>query len=164
MAQETTARGKLRYNPLLTVLAALAVLAALFFVFPLIGLVTGAPWGRITDVITTKSSLDALGLSIVASLASTAIALIFGFPLAWLLARGRFRGKGLVRGLTTLPMVLPPVVGGIALLLAYGRKGFIGRPLESATGNTLPFTLAGVIVAESFVAMPFFVITVESGL
>jgi molybdate transport system permease protein len=69
-----------------------------------------------------------------------------------------------LRGLTTLPMVLPPVVGGIALLLAYGRRGFIGRPLESATGVTLPFTLAGVIVAESFVAMPFFVITVESGL
>jgi molybdate transport system permease protein len=69
-----------------------------------------------------------------------------------------------LRGLTTLPMVLPPVVGGIALLLAYGRRGFIGRPLESATGITLPFSLAGVVVAESFVAMPFFVITVESGL
>jgi molybdate transport system permease protein len=90
--------------------------------------------------------------------------LFFIFPLAWLLARGSFRGKGLLRGLTTLPMVLPPVVGGIALLLAYGRRGFIGRPLESATGITLPFTLAGVIVAESFVAMPFFIITVESGL
>ena len=61
-------------------------------------------------------------------------------------------------------MVLPPVVGGIALLLAYGRRGFIGRPLASATGVTLPFSLAGVVVAESFVAMPFFVITVESGL
>ena len=109
-------------------------------------------------------AVQALELSIVASLSSTAIALAFGFPLAWLLARGRFPGKGAVRGLTTLPMVLPPVVGGIALLLAYGRKGFIGKPLESATGVTLPFTLAGVIVAESFVAMPFFVITVESGL
>jgi molybdate transport system permease protein len=89
---------------------------------------------------------------------------LFGFPLAWLLARGQFRGKGVVRGLTTLPMVLPPVVGGIALLLAYGRRGFIGEPLDKATGISLPFTLAGVIVAESFVAMPFFVITVESGL
>ena len=89
---------------------------------------------------------------------------MFGFPLAWLLARGQFRGKGVVRGLTTLPMVLPPVVGGIALLLAYGRRGFIGEPLDKATGISLPFTLAGVIVAESFVAMPFFVITVESGL
>ena len=77
------------FNPLLAVLAALA---ALFFVFPLIGMITGAPWGNVLNVITTKSSLDALGLSIVASLASTVIALAFGFPLAWLLARGRVRG------------------------------------------------------------------------
>jgi len=149
------------FNPLL---ACLAALAALFFVFPLIGLITGAPWGRMASVITTRSSVDALQLSLIASLSSTAIALLFGFPLAWLLARGRFRGKGLLRGLTTLPMVLPPVVGGIALLLAYGRRGIIGEPLNKATGLSLPFTLAGVIVAESFVAMPFFVITVESGL
>ena len=149
------------FNPLL---ALLALLATLFFVFPLIGLVTGAPWGNIISVITSQTAVQALELSIIASLSSTAIALAFGFPLAWLLARGKFQGKGLLRGLTTLPMVLPPVVGGIALLLAYGRRGFIGKPLESATGVTLPFTLAGVIVAESFVAMPFFVITVESGL
>src|SRR5215472_15073093 len=154
-------RLKLPFNPLLAVLAALA---ALFFVFPLIGLITGAPWGHITDVITSRTAVQALELSVVASLSSTVIALIFGFPLAWLLARGSFRGKGLVRGLTTLPMVLPPVVGGIALLLAYGRRGFIGQPLDKAFGSSLPFTLAGVIVAESFVAMPFFVITVESGL
>jgi len=149
------------FNPLLALLAALA---ALFFVFPLIGLITGAPWGHVGEVITSKNSLDALGLSIIASLSSTAIALMFGFPLAWLLARGRVRFKGLLRGLVTLPMVLPPVVGGIALLLAYGRRGIIGEPLDKATGFSLPFTLAGVIVAESFVAMPFFVITVESGL
>jgi len=154
-------REKWRLNPLVAVLAALA---ALFFIFPLIGLVTGAPWGHITSVITSQTALQALELSIIASLSSTAIALAFGFPLAWLLARGHFPGRGLLRGLTTLPMVLPPVVGGIALLLAYGRRGFIGRPLESATGITLPFSLAGVVVAESFVAMPFFVITVESGL
>jgi molybdate transport system permease protein len=133
-------------------------------VFPLIGMITGAPWGNVLNVITMKSSLDALQLSLIASLSSTALALLFGFPLAWLLARGRFRGKVLVRGLVTLPMVLPPVVGGIALLLAYGRRGIIGEPLDKAFGISLPFTLAGVIVAESFVAMPFFVITAESGL
>jgi molybdate transport system permease protein len=149
------------FNPLLAGLAALAVL---FFVFPLIGMITGAPWGNVLNVITMKSSLDALQLSLIASLSSTALALLFGFPLAWLLARGRFRGKVLVRGLVTLPMVLPPVVGGIALLLAYGRRGIIGEPLNKAFGISLPFTLAGVIVAESFVAMPFFVITAESGL
>ena len=154
-------RPKLPFNPLL---ACVAAVAALFFVFPLIGLITGAPWGSMGSVITSGTSLDALRLSIVASLSSTVLALLFGFPLAWLLARGQFRGKGLLRGLTTLPMVLPPVVGGIALLLAYGRRGIIGEPLAKATGISLPFSLAGVIVAESFVAMPFFVITVESGL
>src|SRR5215475_4692219 len=118
------------FNPLL---AGLAALAALFFVFPLIGLITGAPWGHMASVITTKTSLDALGLSIITSLSATVLALLFGFPLAWLLARGSFRGKGLLRGLTTLPMVLPPVVGGIALLLAYGRRGIIGEPPASAS-------------------------------
>jgi ABC-type sulfate transport system permease component len=78
------------FNPLLAVLAALA---ALFFVFPLIGMITGAPWGNVFGIITNKSSLDALGLSIIASLASTVIALLFGFPLAWILARNSFRGK-----------------------------------------------------------------------
>jgi molybdate transport system permease protein len=117
-----------------------------------------------TKTITSSTSLDALWLTLIASLATTALALIFGFPLAWLLARVQFRGKALVRGLTTLPMVLPPVVGGIALLLAYGRRGLVGEPLYSAAGFSLPFTTPGVIVAESFVAMPFFVITLESGL
>jgi molybdate transport system permease protein len=145
-------------------LALVAALAALFFLFPLIGLVKGAPWGRFTDVITSKTALDALRLSLIASLSATALAVMFGFPLAWLLARGEFRGRAVLRGLVTLPMVLPPVVGGIALLLAYGRRGIIGEPLYNATGLTIPFTLPGVIVAESFVAMPFFVITAETGL
>jgi molybdate transport system permease protein len=81
-----------------------------------------------------------------------------------MLARGHFRGKPLLRGLCTLPMVLPPVVGGIALLLAYGRRGLVGEPLDTAFGISLPFSLPGVIVAESFVSMPFFVVTLESGL
>ena len=154
-------RSRPPFNPLLAILAGLALL---FFLFPLIGLVTGAPWGNMVSVITRMSSLDALQLSLIASLSSTVLAVLFGFPLAWLLARGRFRGKAVLRGLTTLPMVLPPVVGGIALLLAYGRRGIIGEPLHGATGISLPFTLAGVVVAESFVSMPFFVITAESGL
>jgi len=149
------------FNP---AVAGLAAVTVLFFLLPLSGLVFRAPWGSMTNVITSSTSLDALRLSLIASLATTVLALLFGFPLAWLLARGQFRGKALLRGLTTLPMVLPPVVGGIALLLAYGRRGFIGQPLDKAFGISLPFTLAGVIVAESFVAMPFFVITVESGL
>ncbi len=154
-------RARLTVNPVVIVLAALT---ALFFVLPLSGLVFQTPWSRIGSVITSKTSLDALQLSLIASLSSTALALVFGFPLAWILARGQFRGKALLRGLCTLPMVLPPVVGGIALLLAYGRKGFVGEPLDSAFGISLPFSLPGVIVAESFVSMPFFVITLESGL
>jgi molybdate transport system permease protein len=152
--------GPLR-NPVVLTLAAVA---ALFFVLPLTGLIIRAPWSAMPSVISSSTSLDALWLTLIASLATTALALAFGFPLAMLLARGRFRGKALLRGLTTLPMVLPPVVGGIALLLAYGRKGLIGQPLNTELGLSLPFTTAGVIVAEAFVAMPFFVITVESGL
>jgi molybdate transport system permease protein len=149
------------FNP---VVAGLAAISALFFILPLTGLVIRAPWSTMTSVIASSASLDALRLTLIASLATTALALVFGFPLAWLLARVDFRGKALLRGLTTLPMVLPPVVGGIALLLAYGRKGLVGGPLYSAIGLSLPFTTPGVIVAESFVAMPFFVITLESGL
>ncbi len=154
-------RSRQTFNP---AVAGLALLTVLFFLLPLSGLVFRAPWGSMTNVITSSTSLDALRLSLIASLATTVLALLFGFPLAWLLARGRFRGKALLRGLTTLPMVLPPVVGGIALLLAYGRRGMVGEPLNSALGISLPFTLPGVIVAEAFVAMPFFVITLESGL
>ncbi len=154
-------RSRQTFNP---AVAGLALLTVLFFLLPLSELVFRAPWGSMTNVITSSTSLDALRLSLIASLATTVLALLFGFPLAWLLARGRFRGKALLRGLTTLPMVLPPVVGGIALLLAYGRRGMVGEPLNSALGISLPFTLPGVIVAEAFVAMPFFVITLESGL
>jgi molybdate transport system permease protein len=154
-------RTRQAFNPGVIVLAALT---ALFFVLPLAGLVFKTPWSSIGSTISSSTSLNALRLSLIASLASTALALVFGFPLAWILARGSFRGKALLRGLCTLPMVLPPVVGGIALLLAYGRRGFVGEPLDSAFGISLPFSLPGVIVAESFVSMPFFVITLESGL
>jgi molybdate transport system permease protein len=154
-------RARQPFNPVVIILAAVT---ALFFVLPLTGLLVRTPWSSMAGTITSKTSLDALQLSLLASLASTALALLFGFPLAWILARGHFRGKALLRGLCTLPMVLPPVVGGIALLLAYGRRGLIGEPIDHATGFSLPFTLAGVIVAESFVSMPFFVITLESGL
>jgi molybdate transport system permease protein len=145
-------------------IAGLAVVTVLFFVLPLLGLITQTPWGKFGSTISSSTALDALRLSLIASLSSTALALIFGFPLAWMLARGRCRGKALLRGLCTLPMVLPPVVGGIALLLAYGRKGLVGEPLDAAFGFSLPFTLPGVIVAESFVSMPFFVVTLEAGL
>jgi len=92
------------------------------------------------------------------------ICLVLGVPLAWLLARVRFRGRRLVRALVIVPLVLPPVVGGVALLMALGRRGLVGSWLYDTFGVSLPFTTAGVVVAEAFVAMPFLVISVEGAL
>jgi molybdate transport system permease protein len=100
---------------------------------------------------------------VTASLA-TALSLVLGVPLAWLLARARFPGRRLLRALITVPLVLPPVVGGVALLLALGRRGILGQYLDSWFGITLPFTTAGVVLAEAFVAMPFLVLSVEGAL
>jgi molybdate transport system permease protein len=107
---------------------------------------------------------DTLRLSLIASLSALALSTVLGMPLAWLLARVDFPGRRLVRALAVLPMVLPPVVGGVALLVAFGRRGLFGQLLFQATGLSLPFTTAGVVLAETFVAMPFLLITVESGL
>ncbi len=107
---------------------------------------------------------QALQLSLVSATAATAVSLVLGVPLAWLLARADFPGRGLVRALVTLPLVLPPVVGGVALLLALGRNGVVGKWLDSWFGITLPFTTTGVVIAEAFVAMPFLVISVEGTL
>mgnify|MGYP001791657229 CR=1 FL=1 len=123
-----------------------------------------APWPEALVDLQASESLDALRLSLVCSLSATAIAILFGVPLAWVQARMRFPGQNVLRALTTLPMVLPPVVGGVALLLAFGRRGLIGSYLFDAYGIRLPFTTAGVILAETFVSMPFLVITVEAGL
>ena len=146
------------------IVGALAVLGAAFFVLPLAGLVLRAPWGDAARELAAPETLDALRLSLIASLSATALALALGVPLAWIYARVEFPGRSLIRALTTLPMVLPPVVGGIALLLAFGRRGLIGGWLDSTFGITLPFTTAGAIMAETFVAMPFLVLTVEAGL
>jgi molybdate transport system permease protein len=149
------------FNPVLVLLAAAA---SLFFVLPLVGLMVRAPWTSSAGILADAQVRMALQLTVVCSLATTALAVLFGVPLAWVLARLRFPGKSLLRGVTTLPMVLPPVVGGTALLLAFGRRGLVGAPIADATGFSLPFTTAAVILAETFVAMPFLVITVEAGL
>jgi molybdate transport system permease protein len=149
------------FNPVLVVLAGLC---ALFFVLPLVGLVARTPWGAVSRFLSDQSVQEAIKLSLICSVASTVVACLLGVPLAWVLARLRFPGKSLLRAITTLPMVLPPVVGGVALLLAFGRRGLIGQPIASVTGFSLPFTTWGVILAEAFVAMPFLVITVEAGL
>ena len=139
-----------------------AAAAVAVFGIPLAGLVWQAPWGEVASQLGDREVRQALGLSLAASLAATAVSTVLGLPLAWLLARTTFPGRRLVRALATLPMVLPPVVGGVALLLAFGRAGLVGGWLDRAFGVTLPFSTAGVVLAETFVAMPFLVLTAEA--
>ncbi|MDT9701384.1 molybdate ABC transporter permease subunit [Streptomyces sp. P17] len=155
-------RVRPRVVPLPLLLPALLGLA--FLVVPLIALLVRTPWRTLPDQLTSPEVWDALRLSLVCATAATALSLLLGVPLAWLLARTDFPGRGLVRALVTLPLVLPPVVGGVALLLALGRNGVVGQWLDDWFGLTLPFTTAGVVVAETFVAMPFLVISVEGTL
>ncbi|HSR85826.1 MAG TPA: ABC transporter permease [Streptosporangiaceae bacterium] len=145
-------------------LLAPALVAVAFLVLPLIGLLIRAPWGQLARALSGPDATHALVLSLWTASASTAISLIIGVPLAWLLARTRFPGQRLLRSLVTLPLVLPPVVGGVALLLAFGRTGFIGRLLDSWFGLTIPFTPVAVVMAETFVAMPFLILAVEGAL
>ncbi len=135
-----------------------------FLLLPLIALLVRAPWRGLSKVLSDSQVLTALRLSLECASAATVASLVLGVPLAWVLARARFPGLALLRALVTLPLVLPPVVGGVALLLAFGRNGVLGRYLDSWFGVTLPFTTPGVIVAETFVAMPFLIVTVEGAL
>jgi len=152
-------RGR-RRPPLGVLVPAIAALA--FFALPLLGLLWRAPWSDAWTVLRTGTALTALRLSMICSLWATALSIVFGVPLAWLLARVPFRGRSLVRALCTLSMVLPPVVGGVALFFALGRRGLVGQWLDRWFGITLPFTTAAVVIAQTFVAMPFLVITVEA--
>jgi molybdate transport system permease protein len=142
----------------------LAVLGLSLFVIPIVGLISRTPWSELSPLLAGDLMRDALRLSLISSLAATAIAVGLGVPLAWIIARFDFPGRSLVRGIVTLPLVLPPVVGGAALLFALGRRGLIGGPLYEATGIVLPFSMWGVILASTFVAMPFLVITVEGAI
>jgi molybdate transport system permease protein len=142
--------------------AVLAVGALALVLLPLAGLAQRAPWASIGTDLRQRDALLALRLSLECSLGALAVSIAFGLPLAWVLARRRFPGRALARALVTLPMVVPPVVGGIALLYAFGRRGFAGRWLYAVTGWRLPFTAGGAVVAEAFVAMPFLVVTAEA--
>lgn len=141
----------------------LAAVAVLFLGAPLAGVVWRAPWDDVVGELGRVEVRQALGLSLLCSVLATAASALLGLPLAWILARHAFRGRSLVRALTMLPLVLPPVVGGVALLLAFGRNGMVGQWLDRAVGVTLPFTTAGVVMAETFVAMPFLVVAAEAG-
>ncbi|MEU1240230.1 molybdate ABC transporter permease subunit [Micromonospora parva] len=141
-----------------------AGLGLLFLVLPLVGLVIRAPWTTLPQRLTEPGALTALRLSVQTATLATALCLLLGVPLAWVLARVEFPGRRLVRALVTVPLVLPPVVGGVALLLVFGRRGLLGGWLDTTFGITLPFTTTGVVLAEAFVALPFLVIAVEGAL
>jgi molybdate transport system permease protein len=154
-------RGRSR-PPIVAV--ALASVAVLFFALPLLGIVIRAPWGSVWGIVSATEVRQAVWLSLKCSLTATMLSFLFGVPLAWVLARASFPGRRAVRALCTMSMVLPPVVGGVALFFSLGRTGLIGQYLYSWFGFMLPFTTWGVIVAQTFVAMPFLVLTVEAAL
>jgi molybdate transport system permease protein len=141
----------------------LAAIGTAFFTLPLAGLLANVPWRGLGGQLAQQDVREALLLSLICPLGATGISLLLGVPLAWVLARGTFPGRRALRSLVVLPMVLPPVVGGIALLYAFGRGGIAGRWLYHAFGWQLTYTTAGVMVAEAFVSMPFLVLAVEAG-
>jgi molybdate transport system permease protein len=141
-----------------------AGLAFAFLVLPLVGLVRQVPWSGLGDDLTTPEARDALRLSLECSLWATLLAVLLGVPLAWVLARVPFPGRSVVRALTLLPMVVPPVVGGVGLFYAFGRSGLVGQYLSDWFGVQLTFSTAGAVMAETFVALPFLVVTVEAAL
>ena len=141
-----------------------AVVGIAFLVLPLVGLLIRAPWSAIGPALAEPEVGQALRLSLLSASLATVVSIVLGVPLAWVLARSRMRGTSVLRALVTIPLVLPPVVGGVALFLVLGRQGIVGSRLDDAFGITIPFTTAAVVIAETFVAMPFLVISVEGAL
>jgi len=138
--------------------------ALAFLLLPLVALLIRAPWRGLPGLLGQSSVHQALFLSIQTATVATGVCVLIGVPLAWVIARSRLPGRSVIQALITLPLVLPPVVDGVALLLAFGRNGVIGRRVDAWFGITLPFTTTGVVVAETFVAMPFLVVSVAGAL
>jgi len=141
-----------------------AVLGGFVLVMPLLGLLVRAPWPTLAAIIASPATLTALGLSLLTATVATLVTVLLGVPLAVVLARPGLRGGALLRALVTVPLVLPPVVGGVALFTVAGRTGLVGAPVYALTGWALPFTPGAVVLAQVFVAMPFLVLTVEGAL
>ena len=141
-----------------------ALIALALLVAPIIGLVSRVRWDTLGSDLFSSASLTALGLSLVTAGFATLGCIVFGTPLAVIIARAETRWASVLRAVVLIPLVLPPMVGGLALLSLLGRSGLVGKPLFEATGFSLPYTTAAVVVAQTFVALPFYVITVEGAL
>lgn len=152
-----------RDRPPLTVVT-LAVVGVAVLATPLLAVVVEVPWRRTFAVLTAPDVRAALALSLVTPAVAVVIVTLLGVPLAWLLANAAGRQRRLLRALVLIPMVMPPVVAGVALLLAFGRNGLVGGPLGAVSGILLPFTPAGVVLVQVFVGLPFLVVTVEAAL
>ena len=140
-----------------------AAVGAAFVVLPLVAMLTRVKWGSFGSLITSESSRAALALSLRTSSASTVLCILFGVPMALVLARTEFRGQSIARSLVLLPLVLPPVVGGIALLYTFGRRGLLGHSME-VLGLQIAFSTTAVVMAQTFVALPFLVVSLEGAL
>ncbi|MCK9795869.1 ABC transporter permease [Isoptericola sp. 4D.3] len=140
-----------------------ATAGALFVVLPLVAMVTRVDWSGYWSLVSSASARAALVLSLQTSAASTALCVVLGVPLALVLARCRFPGADLLRSLVMVPLVLPPVVGGIALLYTFGRRGLLGETLQVA-GLQVAFSTTAVVLAQTFVALPFLVMSLEGAL
>lgn len=138
--------------------------AALLLVVPMVTLVVDTPWGQFVDQLTSEAVGEALWLTALASMLTVVLCLLLGTPLAWLLARVAFPGRSILRAAVLVPLVLPPVVAGVALVTALGRTGAVGRPLDAMFGLTIPYTTTAVVIAHTFVSMPFYVLSVEGAL
>ena len=145
-------------------LVAGGAVGVVFLALPVAALVVSAPWDRLWSLVTAPEARQAMWLSLWTSTLAATICLVLGLPLAWLLARVDFAGRRVVRALVAVPMVLPPVVGGVALLSAFGRHGVVGAPLRELFGTQIPYTTTAVVLAHTFVALPFFVISLEGAL
>jgi molybdate transport system permease protein len=138
-----------------------AAIGAGFLVLPAVALAIRAPWSSLLSIYGRSEVGDAMRISVVTAVEATAVSVLLGVPLAWVLARGSFPGLSALRAAVLVPLVLPPVVGGVVLFLALGSRGVVGRYLDDWFGLSLPFTQHGIVLAQVFVSMPFLVITVE---
>jgi molybdate transport system permease protein len=141
-----------------------ATLGVVLVALPVLGIAFRAPWSRLGEIAADEITIEALRISLIVATSAAVIALVLGFPIAWALARVPVRGHTIVRALVVLPLVMPPVVAGVGLLAAFGRRGIVGGPLSDWFGVQITFTTWAAILAAAFVSLPLAVLALESGL